>query len=173
MSEKPTPPTFPKGAEPPEVPQPTPEPILTPNADGIFKGQQIGVDTTKLTAYAGSLTWKIKPDGHTKKVRDVIIAHQSAFEIESKTMEDNPDQFTTGQKEEVYEKATKAILETALIGFNYEEAANHVDAGPGVLGILANEVRTFLVDMGGRVGSQHLQTLSKLVTQNISSTTKT
>ena len=151
----------------PEPPTPQPEPVLKPDKAGRFKGQHIGIDTDLLEAYIGSLKWKIRPDGHTKKIIDQIKLIQKTYEINFTALDKNPDALTY-QKEEVYEVATKAILELALIGFNYNEAANHIDAGPGALGILSNEIRAFLVDLGGREGQKHLQMLSKLATQNIS-----
>ena len=180
MSSTPNPPTFPKGADrpvenqtPKTVPDPpASEPILKPGKGGRFKGQHIGLDTDLLEAYIGSLKWKIRPDGHTKKIVDQVKLIQKTYEIAFQALEDDPKALTY-QKEEVYEVATKAILNLALIGFNYEEAANHIDAGPGALGILSNEIRAFLVDLGGREGQKHLQMLSKLATQNISDGLKT
>ena len=145
---------------------------MEPDASGKFKGQTIGIDVDKLEAYVGSLKWKIRKDGHTKVVVDQVRQIQKDFEVEMRKMEKDPNTITF-DKDAVYDKATKAMLELALEGFNYAEAANHVDAGPGALGILSNEVRTFLVDLGGRVGQKHLQMLSKLATQNISPGSKT
>ncbi len=145
---------------------------MEPGDSGKFKGQTIGIDVDKLEAYINSLKWKIRKDGHTKIIVDQVRQIQKDFEVEMRKMEKDPDVLTF-DKEAVYEKATKAMLELALEGFNYEEAANHVDAGPGALGILSNEVRSFLVDLGGRVGQKHLQMLSKLATQNISPGSKT
>lgn len=168
-----------KGDPPgPPEPEPNPESESVPALEmessdsGKFKGQTIGIDTDRLEAYIATLKWKIRPDGHTKKVVDQIRDFQKEYEKEMKVLEKNPESLTYA-KEEAYEKATKGILEAALIGFNYEEAANNVDAGPGALGILSNELRTFLVDLGGRVGQKHLQMLSKLVTQKGSTGLKT
>ena len=160
----------------PEPPTPDPESVPTlemePGESGKFKGQTIGIDTDRLEAYIATLKWKIRPDGHTKKVVDQIRLIQQEYERVMKALEKSPETLTY-DKEAAYEKATKGILEATLVAFNYDEAANNVDAGPGALGILSNEVRTFLVDLGGRVGQQHLQMLSKLVTQKGSSGTKT
>ena len=156
----------------PEPTTPQPEPTLKPDKAGRFKGQHIGIDTDKLEAYIGSLKWKLRPDGHTKKIVDQIKLIQKTYEISFTELEDDPKALTY-QKEDVYEVATKAILNLALIGFDYEDAANHIDAGPGALGILSNELRAFLVDLGGREGQKHLQMLSKLAIQNISDGLKT
>ena len=149
-----------------ETPQPGFRPKrMIPDADGKFEGAHLGINTTKLEAYVGTQTWKIRPDGHTKFIVDQLRAIQKTFEISARALEDNP-QAMTYEKEEVYETATKAMLELALEGFSYESAANHVDVGVGALGLLSNEVRSFLVDLGGRDVSKHWQMLSKLVTQS-------
>lgn len=147
---------------PPTAPQEAP---LKPNAAGKFKGQHIGIDVDRLEAYVGSFKWKIRPDGHIKKVIDALRELQKGYEVEIHRLEDDPKAITF-DKEEAYETATKGMLELCLLEFNYEEAANHIDAGPGALGLLANELRSFLVDLGGRAGQKHLQTLSKLATQS-------
>ena len=147
-------------------PIPEPVPPLQPDADGKFPSQQIGVNSTTLTAYCSSLTWKVRKDGHTKIIVDQIRQITDQYERALQVLEASPTSLTS-TKEQAYEKSTKAILELALVGFDYEEAANNIDAGPGALGILANEVRSFLVELGGRVGQKHLQTLSKLATQSI------
>jgi len=166
------------GIEPEEPATEAPKPVpgmnapkpplkLIPDSDGKFKGAHMGIDTTKLEAYIGSLHWKIRPDGHTKKVVDAIRMIQKISQEELQTLEAD-DNVLLYDKEEAYERCTKQILELGLVAFNYETAANHVDAGPAALGMLAGEVRSFLVDLGGREGSKHLQMLSRLATQNIS-----
>jgi len=152
--------------KPTPAPVPPKEEILKPDDSGRFKGQHIGIDIDRLEGYIGSLKWKIVPDGHTKKVVDALREIQKGYEVEFHQLEDDPKALTY-DKEEAYEKSTKAILNICLIDCNYDETANHIDAGPGALGILANELRTFLVDFGGRAGQKHLQMLSKLATQNI------
>ncbi len=156
----------------PEPPTPDPEPKMEPDSSGRFKGQHIGIDIDKLEAYVGSLKWKIRKDAHTKNIVDQVRLIQKEYETEFKRLVDDPDA-ATWDKEEEYEKATKGILELVLEGFKYDESANHIDAGPGALGILSNEIRTFLVDLGGREGQKHLQMLSKLATRNILSGSKT
>lgn len=141
---------------------------IEPDESGQFKDAHIGINTTKLEGFIGSLHWKINPEGHTKKIVDLLRGYQHAYEVELKKIEGAPESFTTWDREEAYEKATKGILEAALVDFNYENAANHIDAGVGTLGILANELRSFLVDIGGREGQRHLLMLSKLATQSIS-----
>jgi len=171
MSTKPAP----KPTEP-EPPTPDPEPVPTlemePGDTGKFKDQTIGIDTDRLVAYIGNLEWKIRPDGHTKKIVDKVRLIQKTYEIEMKKLEQDPNALTY-LKEEAYEIATKGMLELALVGFNYDEAANDINAGPGTLGILSNELRAFLVDLGGRVGQKHLQMLSKLAIQSTSAGTRT
>ena len=156
----------------PEPPTPDPEPSLQPNKAGRFEGQHIGIDIDTLEAYCGSLRWKIRKDAHTKTIVDQVRELQRTYEKEFKRLGEDPDA-TTWDKEVEYEKATKGILDLALIEFNYDESANHIDAGPGALGILANEIRTFLVDLGGRAGQKHLLMLSKLASQSTSPGTKT
>jgi len=99
-------------------------------------------------------------------VIDALREIQRGYEVEFHKLEDDPKALTW-DKEVAYETATKEILQLCLIDCNYEKAANDIDAGPGALGILANELRVFLVDLGGRAGQKHLQMLSKLATQNI------
>ena len=156
-------PETPPGQNREQLPQP--EPPIKPDAAGKFKGTHIGIDVDKLEAYVGSFKWKIRKDGHTKPVIDALRELQKGYEVEMHRLDDDPKAITF-DKEVAYEIATRGMLELALENFDYEEAANHIDAGPGSLGLLANEVRTFLVDLGGRAGSKHLQTLSKLATQS-------
>jgi len=155
-----------------ESPKPqTPKPKLIrlePDEDGMFPGAWLGINTTTLEAYCGKLRWKIRPDGHTKNCTDCIREIYKNFQVQMRVFEDTTT--TLGyEKEELYEKTTKGILEYALVGFKYNEAANEIDAGPANLGLLAEEVRSFLVELGGKAGSKHLQMLSKLVDQNGSS----
>lgn len=161
------------GAENPQkkLTKPESSPKLEPNKAGRFEGQHIGIDIDTLEAYCGSLRWKVRKDAHTKTIVDQVREIQHTYEKEFMRLGEDPSA-TTWDKEVEYEKATKAILDLALTDFKYDEAANHLDAGPGALGILANELRTFLVDLGGRAGQKHLQMLSKLAIQSTSPGTK-
>lgn len=134
-----------------------------------FKDPDFGVDTDRLIAFVDKkkITWKIRPDGHTKLVRDKIIAIQDQYKKDFEAYEAlSEKEQSNSLRYSIAEKATKAILETGLIGFNYDEMANHEAGGPSVLQMLSNEVSIFLVESGGRAGHQLLLMQRKLGTLN-------
>ena len=137
-----------------------------------LKNPDIGVEEDTLIAFIGKnpqtrITWKIRPDGWTKIIRDQIRLIAKNFKVEMKKLE-NQKEDSVYEQEDLYEKSTKQILELGLIGFDYEKSANDVKAGPSALGLLANEVRVFLVEHP-QVVSKHLQMLSKLESLTASS----
>lgn len=129
------------------------------------KDPDFGIDTDKLLAFIGKkkITWKIRPDGHTKKVRDAIIQIQDQYKKDFSEYDKLPDdEKTNSRRYEIAERASKAILEIGLIGFNYDEMANHEDGGPSVLEMLSTDLSIFLVESGGRAGHRLSQMQQKL-----------
>ncbi len=123
----------------------------------------IGIDTDRLIAFVAhkQVKWKIRPDGHVRSVRNQILEASDKFKKQMDAAEKNPN-MPQLKREQIYETATKTILELTLVKFDYEEWAEKPEAGPGALGMLANEIVTFLVERGGRDADRRLQTLQKL-----------
>ena len=107
-------------------------------------------------AYCGSLKWDIKPLAHTGKNMHKINAALTKYEnVLNEAVKGN--RITETEKLEKQEEMTNTILTLALEKFNYDDAANHKDAGPGLLVKLAVELKGFLGE-GGALGMRHLQT---------------
>ncbi len=136
---------------------------LTEEVKADMDDPYLGIDTDRLLAYVDHkrIKWRIRPDGHVRSVRNQIIEASDKFKKQSEAYEKRPDA-TLKEKEDIYELATKTVLELALVDFSYDEWADKAEAGPGVLGLLANEIVSFLVERGGREGDRRLQTLQRL-----------
>lgn len=128
----------------------------------------LGIDSTKLQAYCGKLRWPINPKGHTS---DVVKA-MDKFIDEYETFMDKKPNALEKERYPKFEACSKGILDVALVGFNYKEAANDADAGPALLHALAIDVRTFLAVTGGRVGQKRLQIQLNLIKAARSLSTK-
>lgn len=140
-----------------------------------FENPEFGIDTDQLIAFVDykKKSWKIDPKGHTKQVRDKIIEIEDEYKAEFDRYQNLPEKDQTQKlKYEIAEKATRKILETGLIGFNYDAMAEDESAGPKILQMLSDELVVFLVESGGKAGHRHLEMLQKLTTLNhyISST---
>ena len=120
-------------------------------------------------AYCNSLKWGIRPLAHTKQTTDIVRKAVASYEesmravLSGKMME--------SERLVIYEDASKTILEATLESFDeppkgetrtpfsYDDVANDPEAGPGLLGKLAIEIKDFLF-AGGAGGMRLLQTQS-------------
>ena len=122
-----------------------------------------GIRSDSLTAFAGTKTWKINPTGHTLSVRHQLLELMEKSEQRAAELEKSGTRYQ-GILE--YEKTTRKILDIGLVHFDYDMAADDPQIGPHMLGRLAGELQIFLVENGGREGTQYLQMLQKLDTLN-------
>ena len=104
--------------------------------------------------------WTIKPDSSTKAVRDEIMVTMDEYETAFKVLEKKLG--TRKQRSQMYEDATKKVLQLVLEDFVYDTWVNDPRGGPVMLGHLAEELVVFLVDSGGRTGTLYSLTLQKL-----------
>ena len=129
--------------------------------DAEMANPPFGVEADRMSVFVGDkkskdcIRWKINPDGHIKRNRDIIMQTIDTYETDFKKAN------TRLQKEKIHEHATKTILELGLVNFEYDKWANHVKVGPVVLHILAEELQNFLVENGGSSGFQFWLTLQK------------
>ena len=106
-------------------------------------------------AYCGKYKWNIKPP-----TRTTIHTMQESTEVYNKKLE----KIKQGDANDpvhlqIYEDASKAVLEATLEDFDYEKYADDPDVGVVLLGHLTGDVRIFLLN-GGKHGNQRLQTSS-------------
>jgi len=128
------------------------------------KNPNVGINFEIPEAFANGHTFKINPHGHEKKYKDQIRAIQKTFDEKIMSV----PKMDLLKANDINEEASKQILEIALVNFNYDEWANHVDVGPTVLEQMTNEVATFLVVQGGKAGFKHWQMQQKLAMQTLS-----
>lgn len=134
---------------PPSTQQPPaalPQEILGVNFDGV-----------EPYAFCGTLQWPINPKAHTKTITDTITAAVKKYETVLTEIRQGKGLET--DKLNTYETATIEILEAALLDFVYDDkkgggAANDIEAGPALLGLLASEVKDFLLILGGSRGAK-------------------
>ena len=127
------------------------------------KNPDIGLNVDRLIAFANGQEFKINPEGHIKKNKDAIRKIQNQYEADmNKAIVAN----NILKQNDIYEDASRQILEIGLVDFNYTHWANHISIGPTVLGQLSNEVATFLVVQGGRAGFKHWQMQQRSETLN-------
>ena len=122
---------------------------------------KFGIRSDSLVAFAGSKTWKINPIGHTLSIRHRLLELMEKSEKRAAELEKTGTRYQ-GILE--YEATTKKILDIGLVRFDYDAAADDPQIGPHMLGRLAGELQIFLVENGGREGTQYLQMLQKLDT---------
>ena len=139
---------------------------LEQEIDNAIKNPDFGIATDELIAFAArrEIKWRMREDGHTKAVRDQLIKISDDYKFTMKKFDEVNR--SRAEKEAIYEKCTKKILELSLVDFDYEKYANDARVGPQVLGILANHILHFFVEIGGRDVSKHLQTLQHIDTLN-------
>jgi len=138
--------------------------MSTTEKDGIGINYEVPVPY----AYCGDHKWQLKRTANTKSVLDKILEAVDEYDIAFA-------KFTKGnmrerQRLQVYEKATKEILEAALDKFVYKKEADNPEVGPGALGRLAGEVKDFLA-AGGALGVRHAQTQLDSMREHLSSIT--
>lgn len=116
----------------------------------------VGVNWTgeKPYAFCGKLQWDVRPLAHTKQNTDIV--HKAITQYEESLHGVMSGKVRESERIRIYEDASKTILEACLEGFEYEKAANDPEAGPGLLGRLAVEVKDFLF-AGGAAGMRLLQ----------------
>lgn len=114
-------------------------------------------------AYCGGTKWRINPRAHLKKVTDVIREAVAEYEHTLHNVQDG--KALESERLEIYEKASRTILEIALVDFDYEKEANNPDAGPALLGMLALDVKDFLLVLGGKEGVRLSRTRLNMISQ--------
>lgn len=120
----------------------------------------IRIDVESMTAYCGTGKWKIDEKGHTKEIKDKLVAIVQKYEETYKKMLSSNYIGGEAERQKAQEEQTKGILELGIIGFDYEKSANDPGIGQAALNHLAMEVYRFLAVYGGKVGMQYLQMLS-------------
>lgn len=126
--------------------------LATKELQEYSKNPNVGINWEIPEAFAYDHKFKINPEGHLKKNKDKIRAIQKkVYTNVNEAMKTN-DLYKSN---DILEAGSKELLELGLVGFNYDEWANHIDLGPTVLEQMANEVGTFLVVQGGKAGYQH------------------
>ena len=125
------------------------------------KNPAIGIKPDTLEAYAHQHSFKINPKGHVKSNKEAIRKIQKKYK---KNMESAEAQNDLMLQNDLYELASKEILEIGLLNFSYDNWAENEDVGPTVLGQLATELAYFLMVQGGKAGYQHWLMQQKLVT---------
>ena len=127
------------------------------------KERPFGIRPDQETMYCGKTTWKIRPDGHRKSVRDKVVKIAEAY----RNFLVGKDGIYAADSTEVEQADNYAaeILALGLVDFNraaFDKAADDPSIGPGVLLHLATELKVFLVDSGGKVAARHSQMLSDI-----------
>lgn len=127
---------------------------------------KIKIDTDTLKAHINNLSWPINPEGHTETVRNQILDIMDEFQIAMTQLVS--EGAGERKRSDLVNSVNKKILGIALVGFDYEQVANDNQAGPIAIDFLTKELKIFLVENGGQVGTKHSQTLSAITNIAIS-----
>ena len=117
----------------------------------------LGIDYSgvKPFAFCGLAKWDINELAHLKERLDIIMAAVNEYGLHIEKV-GKGTATSDYERQQIYEKATKTILEAGLVDFEYEKEANNPEAGPGLLGMLAGELKDFLRD-GAQHGKRHVE----------------
>ena len=137
-------------------------PATTENEKTTPQQQQrkspVGVDWESAdtpTAWCGALTWNLKPGLHVRRHIDDLRRLDAEYDRAARELAKS-----AGGDYEIQKKLdahTADILGKTLENFDYEKAADDVEAGPALLTQLSAEVRGFLY-IGGTRGMRLLKT---------------
>ena len=129
---------------------------LQAEVDRAMENPHYGLRVDRMQAFIGPRTWKINPRGHVKSVRDQLSLLTDEYPVRIKQLEKAGSRV---KLEQYWETVNRQIFKLGLVGFNFDEMLEDESAGPTVLGLLAEEIRAFLVEHGGAIGWQFSQTL--------------
>ena len=131
--------------------------------DRITEALPYGVRPDRPEAYVGRTTWPFADHASSGETRLALADIQDDLQAAL------PDAGTFRRKLELEWGASKKVLTLALDGFDWDTALKS-GATETVLSYLSAEVWSFLVENGGVVGRQRLQTLQCMTILNRSLT---